>query len=39
MRGGGRAVGLAEGMAAGGERDGFIIVHRHACERLADVAG
>ena len=33
------AVGLAEGVAAGDERDGLLVVHRHAAERLADVAG
>ncbi len=31
------AVGLAEGMAAGDERDGFLVVHRHAAEGLADI--
>ena len=33
-----RAMGLAERMAAGGERDGFLMVHRHALERDLDVA-
>jgi hypothetical protein len=32
------AVGLAEGVAAGDERDGLFVVHRHAAEGLADVA-
>src|SRR5262249_13900753 len=32
------AVGLAEGVAAGDQRDGLLVVHRHAEERLADVA-
>ena len=32
-----RAVGLAEGVAAGDQRDGFLVVHRHAGEGLADV--
>src|SRR5262249_8217789 len=32
-----RAVGLAKGMTAGDERDRFLVVHRHARERLADV--
>ena len=32
-----RAVGLAEGVAAGDQRDGFLVVHRHALERFADV--
>ena len=34
-----RAVGLAEGVAAGDQRDGLFVVHRHAEERLADVLG
>jgi hypothetical protein len=33
------AVHLAEGVAAGDQRDGLLVVHRHAGERLADVAG
>ena len=33
------AVGLAEGVAAGDQRDGLLVVHRHAAEGLADVAG
>ena len=32
-----RAVRLAEGVTAGDERDGLLIVHRHAAERFADV--
>ena len=32
-----RAVGLAEGVAAGDQRDGLLVVHRHAGEGLADV--
>ena len=32
------AVGFAEGVAAGDERNGFFIVHRHARESFADVA-
>ena len=31
------AVALAEGVSAGDERDGLLVVHRHARERLADV--
>ena len=31
------AVGLAEGVAAGNQRDGLLVVHRHAAERFADV--
>ena len=31
------AVGFAEGVAAGDERDGFLVVHRHAAEGVADV--
>jgi hypothetical protein len=31
-------VGLAERVAAGDQRDGLLVVHRHAGERLADVA-
>jgi hypothetical protein len=33
-----RAVRLAEGVAAGDERDGFFVVHRHAGEGLAHIA-
>ena len=33
------AMGLAEGVAAGNQRDGLFVVHRHAEERLADVLG
>ena len=33
------SVGLAEGVAAGDQRDGLLVVHRHPAERLADVAG
>ncbi len=33
------AVGLAEAVAAGNQRDGLFVVHRHAEERLADVPG
>ena len=33
------AVGLAEGVAAGNQRDGFFVVHRHAEEGFADVLG
>ena len=35
----GGAVGLAERVTAGDQRDGLLVVHRHAAERLADVAG
>src|SRR5258708_24918168 len=31
------AVGLAERMSARDERDGLLVVHRHARERLADI--
>jgi hypothetical protein len=33
-----RAVGLAEGVAAGGQRDRLLVVHRHALEGDLDVA-
>ena len=33
------AVGLTEAVAAGNQRDGFFVVHRHASERLADILG
>src|SRR5208282_3852689 len=33
----GSAVGLAERVSAGDERDGLLVVHGHALERLADV--
>ena len=33
------AVGLAEGMAAGDQRDRLLVVHRHALEGLANVDG
>ena len=33
------AVALAEGVAAGDQRDGLLVVHRHAREGDADVAG
>ncbi len=32
-------MGFAEGMAAGDEGDGFLVVHGHAAEGFADVAG
>ena len=32
-------MGLAEGVAAGDQRDGFLVVHRHAAEGVADVVG
>ena len=35
----GRAVHLAEGVATDDQRDGLLVVHRHAAERLADVLG
>ena len=35
----GSAVRLAERVSAGDERDGLLVVHRHARERLADVLG
>jgi hypothetical protein len=34
-----RAVGLADGVTTDDERHGLFVVHRHAAERLADVAG
>jgi hypothetical protein len=37
--GGHGAVHLAEGVATDGERDGLLVVHRHAAECLADVLG
>ena len=33
------AVGLAERVSAGDQRDGLLVVHRHPLERLADVVG
>src|ERR1039458_1676915 len=33
------AVRLAEGVSAGDERDRFLVVHRHARERLANILG
>jgi hypothetical protein len=33
------AMGLAEGVTASNQRDGLLVVHRHAEERLADVLG
>ena len=33
----GRAVGLAERVAAGNERNGLFVVHRHAGEGFADI--
>ena len=35
----GRTMGLAERVTAGDQRDGLLVVHRHAAEGLADVAG
>ena len=32
-------MGLAEAVAAGDQRDGLFVVHRHAAERLADILG
>src|SRR5580692_2336211 len=37
LRGIGGAVRFAEGMAAGDQCDGLLIVHRHASERLANI--
>ena len=37
VRGTAVAVGLADGVAAGGERDGLFIIHRHAGERGSHV--
>ena len=34
-----RAMGLAEGMAAGDQRHGLFVIHRHAGEGVADIAG
>src|SRR5262249_39075561 len=34
-----RAVGLAERVTPGDQRDGLLVVHRHAEERFADVLG
>src|SRR5665811_1891529 len=34
----GSAVSFAECVSAGDERDGLLVVHRHARERLADIA-
>ncbi len=38
VHGVGRAVRLAEGVTARGEREGLLVVHGHAAEGLADVA-
>jgi len=35
----GGAVRLAERVSAGDERDGLLVVHRHARERLANILG
>ncbi len=32
-------MGFAEGVATGDQRDGLFIIHRHAREGFADVAG
>src|SRR5947208_12883357 len=32
-------MGLTKSMAAGNQRDGLLVVHRHTEERLADVLG
>jgi hypothetical protein len=32
-------MGLAEGVATGDQRHGFLVVHRHAAEGRADVLG
>ena len=37
VSGNGSAVGFAEGMSAGNQRDRFFVVHGHALERLANV--
>src|SRR5204863_6912520 len=34
----GSAVGLAERVPAGNERNGLLVIHRHASERFADIA-
>src|SRR5256885_14651851 len=33
------AMGFAEGVAAGDERNRLFVIHRHASERLADITG
>ena len=33
------AVGFAEGVAAGNQRNRLFVVHRHAAERLANILG
>src|SRR5206468_171108 len=33
----GSAVGFAKGMAAGDQRHGLLVIHRHAAERFANV--
>src|SRR5690349_3881342 len=38
MRVGGRAVSLAEGVPAGNQGHGLLVIHRHAGERLANIA-
>ena len=30
-------MGFAEGVPAGNQRDRFLVIHRHAAERLADI--
>src|SRR6202030_3841995 len=34
----GSAVGFAERVPAGNERNGLLVIHRHASERFADIA-
>src|SRR3984885_4540814 len=31
------AMGFAEGVTAGNERNSFLVIHRHAAERFADI--
>src|ERR1700693_2658490 len=37
LSGNGSAVGFAEGVTAGDERNGFLVIHRHARESLSDI--
>ena len=37
VSGNGSAVGFAEGMPAGNQRDGFFVIHGHALEGFANV--
>src|ERR1700722_16346595 len=38
LSGNGGAVGFAEGVTTGNERNGLLVIHRHAGERFPDIA-